>query len=222
MRTLLSTVLIIACVWACAWPAAAQNREFLTPDEIDQLRIAQEPNLRLQLYTTYALLRIDQIEQMTASSKAGRAAFIHDLIEDYSRIVEAMDAVADDALAHKIALDKGISAVVESEKDFLARLGKVRDAKPKDLPRYEFVLRDAIDTTEDSLEANQQDLGARSAEVLAKEQKAKDERKANMTPQEAAERKEEDKKTGTTPKRKPPTLRRPGEASLPGSTPPAK
>ena len=191
-------------------PLAAQQRDFLTPDETDQLREVQEPNARLGLYTKWALLRLDEIEQMVASNKAGRAAFIHDLLEDYGHIVEAMDTVADDALRRKVAIDAGVTALTASEKDMLTRLQKIRDAKPRDLARYEFVLADAIDTTQDSLELNQADLPGRAATVAAKEAKEKEERLATMTPAEAKERKAEEKKTAP-PKKKGPTLMRPGE-----------
>jgi hypothetical protein len=196
-------------------PLAAQQRDFLTPDETDQLREVQEPNARLGLYSKWALLRLDEIEQMMASNKAGRAAFIHDLLEDYGHIVEAMDTVADDALRRKIAIDTGVTALTVSEKDMLTRLQKIRDAKPKDLARYEFVLADAIDTTQDSLELNQADLPGRAASVAAKEAKEKEERLATMTPAEVKERKAEEKKTAP-PKKKGPTLMRPGE-KLPDS-----
>ena len=53
----------------------------------------------------------------------------------------------------------------------LAVTAAIRDAKPKDLARYEFVLADAIDTTQDSLELNQADLPGRAASVAAKEAK---------------------------------------------------
>ena len=193
---------------------AQQQRDFLTPDEADQLREVQDPNDRLKLYSKWALQRLDEIEQMTASAKAGRATFIHDLLEDYSHVIEAMDTVADDALRRKLSIDVGIGALAAAEKDMLARLEKIRDAKPKDLARYEFVLRDAIDTTQDSLELSQEDLGARAAAVVSKEKKEKAEREASLTPTDAAEKKVEDKKT-EAPKRKAPTLRRRGE------TPPA-
>jgi hypothetical protein len=218
MRVLLCLIALALCLIALAVPAVAQNqRDFLTADEVDQLRLAQEPNLRLQLYAKFAMLRMDEIEQMVASTKAGRATFIHDLLEDYERIVEAIDTVADDALRRKLPLDQGVTAASSAETDFLARLEKIRDAKPKDYARYEFALREAISTTEDSLEVSHQDLQQRASEVAAKENKLKEERKSAMTPKEAAERKEEAKKVDPTPKRKVPTLRRPGE-TLPGSS----
>ena len=196
-------------------PLAAQQRDFLTPDETDQLREVQEPNARLALYSKWALLRLDEVEQMIASNKAGRSAFIHDLLEDYGHIIDAMDAVADDALRRKVSIDAGVIAVTTSEKDMVARLQKIRDAKPKDLARYEFALNDAIDTTQDSLELNQADLPGREASVAAKEAKEKEERLATMTPAEVKERKAEEKKAAP-PKKKGPTLMRPGE-KLPDS-----
>lgn len=109
-----------------ALPLAAQQRDFLTPDETNQLREVQEPNERLALYSKWALQRLDEVEQMIASNKPGRAAFIHDLLEDYARIIEAMDTVADDALRRKIAINVGVEAVTTTEKDMVARLQKDR------------------------------------------------------------------------------------------------
>ena len=196
-----------------ALPLAAQQRDFLTPDEADQLREVQEPNERLKLYSKWALLRLDQIEQMVASTKAGRATFIHNLLEDYGHIIEAMDTVADDALRRKLKIDIGITALTTAEKDMMVRLEKIRDSKPKDFARYEFVLSDAIETTQDSLELNEADLPGRAAAVAAKDKKEKEERLATMTPAEAAERKadEKDDKKDAKPTRKRPTLMRPGE-----------
>ena len=193
-----------------ALPLAAQQRDFLTPDEADQLREVQEPNERLKLYSKWALLRLDQIEQMVASTKAGRATFIHNLLEDYGHIIEAMDTVADDALRRKLKIDIGITALTTAEKDMMARLEKIRDSKPKDFARYEFVLTDAIEATQDSLELNEADLPGRASAIAAKDKKEQEERRATMTPAEAAERKAEEKKDAK-PTRKPPTLMRPGE-----------
>lgn len=206
MRNAILPILLVLL----ALPVAAQQRDFLTPDEADQLREVQEPNLRLQLYSKWALLRLDEIEQMIASTKPGRAAFIHNLLEDYGHIIEAMDTVADDALRRKLKIDIGITALTAAEKDMVARLEKIRDGKPKDFARYEFVLTDAIETTQDSLELNEADLPGRAAAVAAKDKKEKDERRATMTSAERKAEDKEDKKEGK-PTRKPPTLLRPGE-----------
>jgi len=203
--------MILIAAFAAA-PSALAERDFLTGDETDQVRIAQEPNLRLKLYTEFAKQRMDQIVQAMANEKPGRSAIVHDLLEDYGKIIEAIDAVSDDALGRKIAIDLGMKTVADSEKEMLAQLQKIKASKPKDLARYEFVLEDVIQTTEDSLELSQEDLGQRAGAVQAKEAKEKEERKESMTPAQAAERKEEEKKA--PPKRKVPTLRRPGEPPI--------
>jgi hypothetical protein len=89
----------------------------------------------------------------------------------------------------------------------LARLQRIQNSGPSDLARYDFVLKDAIDTTSDSLELSQADLTGRAASVDAKDKKEKDARTAALTPEEAKDKKEQDKKDGTAKKK--PTLRRP-------------
>jgi hypothetical protein len=150
------------------------------------------------------------IEQYVAKEKPGRSVFIHDNLEDYSQIIEAMDSVADDALRRKIQIDKGMLLVLDAEKDFLDKLTKIQDADPKDLDRYKFVLTEAIDTTSDSRELSMQDSAKRSAELAAQDSKEKKARDAMMPAKEVKERKqaaqaEDDKKKKT------PSLYRPGE-----------
>ena len=213
MRTLLWCLLLAAP----GYSQGLAHRDFLTADETDQIKEAQEPNVRLKLYAGFARQRAEMVKSLLAREKTGRSILIHDALDDYSKIIDAIDDVADDAIGRHLDIKPGLSAVASVEKETLPVLRKAQDSHPKDMERYDFVLKQAIETTADSLEAAEEDLGQRVKDVEARQRQERKARQEAMTPTEreaaqATEKKvaaEEEKKQEQ--QKKAPTLMRPGE-----------
>jgi hypothetical protein len=208
------------CVSLCAMVVFAApvmtgqaTKDYLTPDELDQVREAQEPNARIQLYVHFAKQRMDQVNQLIAKDKPGRSVLIHDLLDNYVRVIEAIDTVADDALRRKLSIDKGNAVAAAEEKAMLAQLKKIEDSQPKDLARYDFSLKEAIDTTSDSVDLAVEDVNARKAEIASKEAKEKAEHDAALMPGDAKSKKTAEAQQEIN-KKKTPSLLRPGETTL--------
>lgn len=208
MKTLLCGFLLAAPL------LAAPQRDFLTADETDQIREAQEPNQRIALYANFAKERLDLVKNLLSKDKAGRGILIHDALEDYQHIIDALDDVVDDALERKKDVSKGLAYAGKLEKQMLPVLQKLKDEPPKDSDRYEFVLRDAVSTTADSIEGATGNVDKRAAAVEAREAKEKRDTKEMMgTPDGDAKKGDATVQTDDSqkPGRKPPTLYRPGE-----------
>lgn len=199
---------LLLCLGAML-PVAAQP-DFLTADEADQIRLVQEPNERLKLYLKFAEQRLELVKQLLAKDRPGRSALIHDALEQYSEIIDAIDTVADDALRRKLDISAGMAAVVEAEKKLLETLRAIQAAQPRDVAMYQFVLEQAIETTADSLELSMEDLEKRTEAVAAREERERKERESLMSAEEVEAKREAEKKEAEQ-KRKAPTLYRKGE-----------
>jgi len=193
-------------------PAAQVQRDFLTADEADQIRLVQDPNERIKLYLQFARRRLELVRQALESPKPGRASLIHDTLEDYERIIDAIDTVIEDALRRKLPVEDGIRAVARAEKEFLALLEKIEAMEAPDRDRYEFILTQALETTRDSLELAEEDVGRRSQEVAERDEREQKQREALMQPKDLEEKRAAEKKAAEeAQKRKAPTLLRKGE-----------
>jgi hypothetical protein len=196
----------------------AQDRDFLSTDEAAQIKESQDPNARIELYSKFARRRIDLIKSLLSKDKPGRSIIIHDALDDYAQILDAIDAVIDDALERKIDVKPSMNGLSNYERDALPLLKRIRDSQPKDLDRYAFVLKTAIDATTDGIEATSADLDERAKDVQhrAAEEKKTVEQLENPTGKKAQEKKDGEQPAQQQEQRKPPTLLRPGEKMGPG------
>jgi hypothetical protein len=203
-------------LFAVSLPMLAQ-RDFLTTNEVEQVREVQEPNLRLKLYILFARQRMDQFQQLLKKDRKGRSLEARQLLEDYANIIDALDNVSDDALKRHVDVKEGLSAVSDAEKKFLAQLRKIEDAPPADLSLFDTAFKEAVEATNDAIELAQGDTSQRATELAEKEEKEKKESKSILAaetkgkPGEVAANSEDAAAPDAKPKRKPPTLMRPGE-----------
>ncbi len=218
MRFLLALLLLAA-------PAAAQ-KDFLTNDEADQLRIAQEPDVRLQLYLRFARQRVDLLEQLFAKPKTGRSGMIHDTLEQFTQIIEAIDNNIDDAIRHQRPI-ASLASVAKAEREMVAALEKFSALEAADRGRYQFALDQAIETASDSAELSEQDIRTRTHDVEQREVDIRKERETMLAPERKAELEKEKtkieaEKQGVAPGKKRPSLYKPGEKRGDKTAPPPK
>jgi hypothetical protein len=217
-------LLLLAILAVLALSPAQAKRDFLSTNEADQVRLTQEPNARLKLYATFAEDRILMLEQIMKKNDAGRSVLVREALEDYTKIIETIDVVADDALSRGVDITEGLEAATEAEQKFLESLEGVLDGDPSDLQRFRFVLATAIETTEDSIEINLEDLGDRKTGLAKQRANEQEKLESMMTPEMAEGRKEDTKELEEEEQeteRKAPTLFKKGEKK-PGEREPAK
>ena len=200
-------------------PLAGQDllggrRDFLTDHEADLIRENQEPDHRIGQYLHFAQLRIELVRQALLREDAGRSKLIHRNLEEYGRIIEAIDFVIDDAAADQVDLDDALKTLAEREKELLAALERIRENPADDHWTYEFVLEDAIEITRDSMELTLEDLGDRGRRILEADSREKKRQRALMTPERRKDVEKLEKEMQTEEqeqKGKRPTLLKPGE-----------
>ena len=153
------------------------------------------------------------VKSLMSKDKPGRSMMIHDALDDFSKIVDAIDDVTDQALTKHADMKKGMISVSNMEREALPVLRRIRDSNPKDLERYEFVLKTAIETASDSMEMADGDLDRRGRAAEARDDREKQAIKESMSPTEKAEAAKEEQKADAQKEqqRKAPTLMRPGE-----------
>jgi hypothetical protein len=179
--------------------------------------LAQDPNERIPAYLQFAKLRLALVDQLLAKEELGRGAKVHDNLSELGRIIEAVDMVVDDALLRDADISKTITPLLNTERELLSRLTAIQEKDLDDLWRYEFVLEDAIDVLEDSIEITSEDLLARKNELIEADGAEKAAREKTMSRQrreEVQQAEQEQQKEETERERKRPSLLKKGE-SLP-------
>jgi hypothetical protein len=175
VRACVSSFLMMSTLAA----VAQKHRDPLTPPEIDQIRDASwEPKQRLALYVQFARTRLEKLEQMRADPKTtDRPQQTHDLLDDFQLLYDELNDNIDTYIDRKDDIRKPLKQIIDADTEFQAKLRALKDAaevKPAEYREYEFVLSNAIDTVQSSIEDHRK--------LLADQEEAAKHKKLNTHP----------------------------------------
>ena len=147
--------------------ASAKRRDPLTEAETDQLReVAMEPYKRIQLMIKFTEARLTSIDQVRLDPKqaADRGKQIHDLLEDFTSLMDEINDNLDQYEARPLDKDtvkqyhKGLKELIEADVRFDQRLNVLKSASEtdpitkKEAPDFRFVLQDAMDSLKSNVD----------------------------------------------------------------------
>lgn len=164
---------VVAVLCAGIWSAGqVHKRDPLTEKEIDEMRdTADYPDKRLELMIKFARARVAAIDQLrTGKGAKDRPQQIHDLLQDFSELVDEIDDNIDMYESHKTDMRRGLKLLLEADSEWQLSLKRLKEqSPPEELERYEFVLANTLDTVRDSSEAARSTLQEQTE--LAKDKK---------------------------------------------------
>ncbi|MCI0352544.1 MAG: hypothetical protein L0Z53_24255 [Acidobacteriales bacterium] len=175
----LTTIAVLVALLATSY-AGKTRRDPLNDLETDELReVAQEPVKRLKLYIKYAHARMTAIEQLRSDPKLAedRGRQIHDLLEDFTNIVDELDANVDMYHERGSDLRKPLKEVIEADSDWQLRLRTLKEAPAsdpnaeKESRDYYFVLETSIDSVNESADNARKVLAEQNIAFAEKKKK---------------------------------------------------
>lgn len=169
-----SFVFILLVAWFAS--AAAQVREMrdpLTPKEVDEMReTADYPDKRLELMVSFCRARIDSIGQLEANTKnaKNRPMQIHDLLQDFTTLLDEISDNVDMYSAHNADMRKGLTLLIEAGSEWQLKLRQLKQqSPPEELDQFNFELTNAMEAVNDTADDTRQELQKQNE--LAKEKK---------------------------------------------------
>jgi flagellar hook-basal body complex protein FliE len=174
-RTIASIALLAMSVVCLA--AGPRHRDPLTDAETDQLReVAQEPDKKLNLLVKFAQARMLAIDQLRSDPKlaAGRGKELHDLLEDFTSIVDELDDNVSMFAEHREDTRKSLKDVIQAGSEFQVRLRTLKEAAAsnptaaKEAKSYELVLANAVEAVDETLKNARTTLDNLNAELKEK------------------------------------------------------
>jgi hypothetical protein len=170
-RASVVTMLLLALLTSAA--AQTRERDPLNEKEVDEMReTADWPNKRLELMVNFCRARIDSIAQLQSNAKTAkdRPMQIHDLLADFTTLLDEIGDNVDAYSSHNADMRKGLTLLIEASSEWQLKLRQLKQqAPPEELQQYSFELTNAMEDVNDTADDTRKELQQQNE--LAKENK---------------------------------------------------
>jgi len=204
--------LVLALLMPLAMPAMAalaQKPDYISDEEEDKIREAQEPSERIELYLTLAQSRLDRIEGFRSKPmdpQYDNGAYIDRLLDEYISLTDEMKNWIQDQYDRRGDMRKGLRKVLEMGPKQLHDLGRIQASPDAYAADYAKSLGDAKDDLTDALDGATKAL-AEQVKIFGelKSEKAEAQSEKDRTKEEKKRSKEEEKLRKKEQKQAPPS-----------------
>jgi hypothetical protein len=133
--------------------AAQGEKDYLTEQEADQIREAQDPASRIKLYMNFAEDRLQkfQYEVNRPEHEAQYIDILNNLMNAYVGCVDDAADQLDVAQQKQADVREAVKVMKAKDTEFLAILEKLDQATGKDFEQYRYTLEDAIEGTKEAV-----------------------------------------------------------------------
>lgn len=154
--------------------ASAQGeKDYLSPEEADKIRDAQDPSDRIKLYMSFAQDRLDKFEYEVnrPQHEAQYDDILNNLMNAYVGCVDDAADQIDVAQEKQTDVRDAVKLMKVKDSEFLAKLQKFDQATGPDFEAYRYTLEDAIEGTKEAInDANDAEKALHPGPVRRKQQ----------------------------------------------------
>ena len=201
---------LLISVTAPAKTARAQKPDYLSDEEEDKVRDAQEPSERIVVYLTLAQSRLDRIEDFRSKPmdpQYDNGAYIDHLLNEYISLTGDLKNWIQDQYDRRGDMRRGLQKVLEMGPKQLDMLRRIQESPDKYAADYAKSLREAKEDFADALDGATKALGdqVKMFGELKREEKAEAQSEKVRTKEEKKRSKEEEKLRKKERKQNPPS-----------------
>lgn len=163
MRTLMTSVLLLVVSLGVAW--GKEKADYLSEEETEQLREAQDPSQRIEKYLSFAqtrLTRFDDFRDRAPNPDYDIPAYLDTQLDQYIRITDALKDWIEDHFDRHDDMRSGLKKVMEMGPHQLDQLRHAEESSDPYAAGYRKSLSDAIDDFSDALDGATKALSEQS------------------------------------------------------------